>query len=223
MKRLFTDQPKERKEQENANNSGEIMLESLLVMIPLFFVFLFLISLTFLLHQQFAVVTTANETAAKIGQTYKLLYSDPVTGYTDTASMKNIHIYRYTLGADEVALSNEMKSAQYVSWRLNKTGFAQRQSPPTIVSAVSDDSLGRRHVTVRVSGEYSIFLGEALTYFGIGGTREFTATGTAECIDVIDYINVVDYANQQLNLEWTGSKLTKMINKWMEFINGEVK
>ena len=50
--------------------NGEVMIESLLVLIPTLFVIVFLMSLGFLLYQQWNIQYTADDIASKVADAY---------------------------------------------------------------------------------------------------------------------------------------------------------
>lgn len=196
------------------NNKGAIILESLIVY-PITVILLFFILAIFsVLHQRWNLQTIANEAAMRMAQTYRLSQADEESGFVDITQLTSVGPYRYVANVFnhnmEETINERVKD--YAGWRLSKTTYTKSVSEPDITVEAITDSLGRRHIVVRIVGEYSVPFGEALSYFGFDSTITYETTAYAECVDIIDYINLVDYVDAQTSLKQFGSKTIGLID-----------
>lgn len=178
------------------------MLESLIVYPVTIFLLFFILAVFSVLFQRWNIQTIANDAATRMAQTYRLNEADEMTGYVTMDELIDIGIYRYAgnLVTKNMEKSIEKRVSEYALWRLEKTTFTKNVTEPTIKAIVHPDSLGRRHIEVIVTGEYTVPFGEILSYFGFGSTIVYEAKAYADCVDIIDYINLVDYVDEQTNL-----------------------
>lgn len=204
----------------NESENGEIMIESILVMIPTLFVVLFLLSLGFLLYQQCNVQYVADDLANRVAGSYSFLDSDFETGTITIDDLEDRGRYRYCFGNKEKYDADSRKEAKsYGTKLLDKTSYGEKKSTEQISVTVETDSFARRHATVTVIGEYKIPFGEGLEVFGISSTRKFEATSVAECVDLSDYLSTVTYADNFVSLiTGDSSKVIKMIDTWLKVI-----
>ena len=96
--------------------------------------------------------------------------------------------------------SIDKRISDYASWRLEKSTFTKHVQEPTIKTVVHPDALGRRHLEVTITGAYTVPFGEVMSYFGFEYPIVYEVKAYATCIDMIDYINFVDYVDTQTNL-----------------------
>jgi len=187
------------------DDSGEIMIESTIIVLLTTFVLIFLVSLGFLLYQKSLVATVANETVAEVTQMYRYGgtgMDKDITSKTEMLDLiEMLPPYRYVfLG---FLLENECgsRAEAYAINRLSQTSLATLDEEPTVTIQVDNSDLGRRHVSVTIEAKYSIFWGGALKAFGMEDTLNVSATSYGECNDISSYYNTVRYA------EYLGGKL----------------
>lgn len=196
------------------NDKGAIILESLIVYPVTIFLLFFILAIFSVLYQRWNLQTIANESAARMAQTYRLSQADESSGFVDETQLTSVGPYRYIANVFthnmEESINDRVK--EYAGWRLAKTTYTKNVSEPAITATVVPDSLGRRHIVVRIVGEYSVPFGEALSYFGFDSTITYETTAYAECVDIIDYINLVDYVDTQTSLNQFGSKTIGLID-----------
>jgi hypothetical protein len=207
------------KKMEHVNESGEVMLEGLIVYTITVFLLFFLLAIFSVLFQAWNVQTIANETAAKAAATYKLADSDLADPYVSVEQITGISRFRYWFGDDSLEREAETKSFEYSQDRLQKTTYTKAVTQPEVVVQVKEDTLARRHIEVTITGEYTVPFGEALSYFGFDSIAHYETTASAECLDLIDYIDTVDFAGKQCSLDILGSSLVGAINKMMKLIH----
>ena len=207
------------KKKAHVNESGEVMLEGLIVYTITVFLLCFLLAIFSVLFQAWNVQTIANETAAKAAATYKLADSDLADPYVSVDQITGISRFRYWFGDDSLEREAETKSFEYSQDRLQKTTYTKAVTQPEVAVQVKEDTLARRHIEVTITGEYTVPFGEALSYFGFDSIAHYETTASAECLDLIDYIDTVDFAGKQCSLDILGSSLVGAINKMMKLIH----
>ena len=207
------------KKKAHVNESGEVMLEGLIVYTITVFLLFFLLAIFSVLFQAWNVQTIANETAAKAAATYKLADSDLADPYVSVDQITGISRFRYWFGDDSLEREAETKSFEYSQDRLQKTTYTKAVTQPEVAVQVKEDTLARRHIEVTITGEYTVPFGEALSYFGFDSIAHYETTASAECLDLIDYIDTVDFAGKQCSLDILGSSLVGAINKMMKLIH----
>ena len=207
------------KKKAHVNESGEVMLEGLIVYTITVFLLFFLLAIFSVLFQAWNVQTIANETAAKAAATYKLADSDLADPYVSVDQITGISRFRYWFGDDSLERDAETKSFEYSQDRLQKTTYTKAVTQPEVAVQVKEDTLARRHIEVTITGEYTVPFGEALSYFGFDSIAHYETTASAECLDLIDYIDTVDFAGKQCSLDILGSSLVGAINKMMKLIH----
>ena len=207
------------KKKAHVNESGEVMLEGLIVYTITVFLLFFLLAIFSVLFQAWNVQTIANETAAKAAATYKLADSDLADPYVSVDQITGISRFRYWFGDDSLEREAETKSFEYSQDRLQKTTYTKAVTQPEVAVQVKEDTLARRHIEVTITGEYTVPFGEALSYFGFDSIAHYETTASAECLDLIDYIDTVDFAGKQCSLDKLGSSLVGAINKMMKLIH----
>lgn len=207
------------KKKAHVNESGEVMLEGLIVYTITVFLLFFLLAIFSVLFQAWNVQTIANETAAKAAATYKLADSDLADPYVSVDQITGISRFRYWFGDDSLEREAETKSFEYSQDRMQKTTYTKAVTQPEVAVQVKEDTLARRHIEVTITGEYTVPFGEALSYFGFDSIAHYETTASAECLDLIDYIDTVDFAGKQCSLDILGSSLVGAINKMMKLIH----
>jgi hypothetical protein len=197
-------------------SAGEIMIESMLVIIVTIFVLLVLVGLGFRLLQQWNVNAVAEDTAAKIAQTLKLGYSDQVMGYTSTEDLEKIDKYRYFLSASvqDTTSINETKGEEYARYRLGLTSLviSPFAKTPEVKVEIVSDGVVRRHVEVTITGEYEVLFSDLLDKTPLQPTRVYSAHGYAEAPDLLDYVTTTDFLAYQASLGPLDSTIVSIID-----------
>lgn len=190
-----------------SNEKGEIMLEALIVYTVTIFLLFLILAIFSVLFQRWNIQTIANESATRIAQTYKLAEADESTGYVTEQQILNVREYRYLWNDSELKNAATQKITDYAKLRLSKTTFTKDVTEPQIEVNVTSDSLARRHIDVTITGEYAVPFGEALSYFGFESTITYEVTAYADCVDIIDYVNTVDYVATQTSQTFDSNTL----------------
>ena len=206
MKRLF------RKMNEN---KGEVMLESILVLIPTLFVMIFLLSLGFLLYQKWNVQFVADDIASKVAVSFEYIEEETPEAVVELEQAQKVYLYKYLFNMSDYENVNKQKATKYGSQLFRITGYGDGVGDEVIELELIEDSLARRHISVTVTGTYRIPFSEGLEIFGMEGTRTFTAVSYAECADISDYKNTVMFGQQVGSILLGDSEAIKAINSWI--------
>lgn len=204
----------EQKRIKDRNTEGAIILESIIVYPITIFLLFFVLAIFSVLYQRWNLQIIANESATRMAQTYRLSQADESSGFVTEDQLVDIGAYRYmsNLVTKNMEESIDERVSSYAQWRLSRTTYTNSVGDPEIDVTVIPDSLGRRHMEVKLTGVYSVPFGESLSYFGFDSTITYETTAYADCVDIIDYINLVDYVDTQTSLKKFGSKTIGLID-----------
>lgn len=192
---------------------GAIMLEALIVYPVTIFLLFFVLALFSVFYHIWNIQAIANEAAVKAAQTYRYTEADIEAGYVSAEQVSGLERYRYLLGAqDTMEAEARTKIQTYIKKRLDHTSFVNKVTEPEIEFRIENDALSNRHVEVVVTEEFTVPFGDALSYFGYDNMIQYEATAYADCLDIIDYINTVDFVGEQTKLGAFGSKTLGMID-----------
>ena len=182
------------------NNRGELMLEALIVYPITLCLLFFVLSIFSILFQRWNIQTIANDSAARMAQTYRLSAADESTGYVSAKNLTNVATYRYVFNKKQLKESVENRVSAYAGWRLTNTTYTKNVVDPVCDVEVVHDTLGRRHIEVKITGEYAVPFGEIMTIFGFPGTTTYEVAAYAECVDLLDYIHTIDFVKNKVNV-----------------------
>ena len=182
--------------------SGVIMLESLIVVTVTIFILFFILAAFSILFQNINVHTIANETAAKVAQNYEYNYiADISSGKFAENDYTDIGPFRYFFeNADEMKAVAQNKASEYALARLKSTTYTIAEREPQVKVSINEVALGRRYIEVTINGGYRVPLGGVLGYFKLNEIIDYEVYGYADCIDLSNYINTVDFTSK-----WTKS------------------
>lgn len=180
------------------DESGEVMIETTLLIGMVLIVLVAMIGLGFYLYQQSMIYTVANETAVKIAENYKYNSLDKLDTYVvEPENMKNLRKYRTYM-----KLSDERKTETYVEKRSKATNFTGKAASIEELT-IYRDNIGRQRVKVKISIENDIVFKEVLEKIGlVKKNSKLYATAYAECMDLTGYssqVNFVNYIGNYIN------------------------
>lgn len=200
--------------------NGEIMIESMLVLLPTMFVMVFLIALGFLMYQQWNVQYVADSVASRLSVVYSYGNADIKSGEITIDDMEGRELYRYLDlfgGKEKMTGQAEAKGKQYGAMLFSLTNFAAAENE-TISVTMEDDGIGRRHIVVKVSGDYKIPFGAGLEIFGMRSTRHMEASSAAECVDIMEYFASVTLAKNAEEMLLGNSKILGAIDSILSLV-----
>ena len=200
---------------------GVLMVEAMLVIIIVLFVLFLVLELAFFLFQQAHMTVVANDTAVRMGQSYRFLYSDYMIGFVEPEDVTKVSPFRHFFNSsedhfDEVAAEKCERLAQY---QLAKRSLLKMKGRSTTHTEIVQDGMGRRHIEVTVSATFEMpGLGIVRRFLPMGelapdNTYTMTTTGRAECPDVIDYVSSINCAKQIMSGSQLNSSGVKLLGK----------
>lgn len=175
-------------------SSGEVMLESTIIITMTLFIMIAMISLGFLFYQQAMLTTVATEAATEIASNYKL------SSQNDDGDIK---LYRTTFALNKMEAACQQQAKEFVENRIPLTTLGMDTQVTVDNCEVVMDNIGRLHTEVTISMKCDFLFSGALKYFDIiDDTPTFSATGRAECLDITAYaghIQFFQYIDTKLN------------------------
>ena len=197
--------------------SGEIMLESTIVLTITIMMLIWVLGLGFLYYQGYLVTAATNDAAVKIANTYSNPTSDIVLGYVEINDFCERDLYKNN-NTSSLHAVNEAKATNYVRYQLERTNFANTVNDVDVSVELVTDSKYRSHIEVTTVCNFNTPFGFALDFFGMDSLMNYTATGCCECINFADYINTVDYTDYCRGLV-SHSKVGGLLNSAVKLID----
>ena len=203
------------------DDRGAIMLEALIVYGVTLMLLFMILAIFSVLYQRWNLQTIANETAARVAQTYRYDTVDESSGYVKKETYEKIGPYRYfgNVFTKNMEKNADKRAQKYSLDRLSRTTFTNDVTDPKCKLDVKSDAMGRRHAEVTLTGEYAVPFGDVLDYFGLGGTITYEVTAYADCVDIIDYVGFVDFMDAQLSLKMLNSKVIGLVDSVIELFD----
>lgn len=186
-------------------------MEAMIVYLITMFLLFFVLAVFSVLYQRWNLQTIANETVSRMAQTYRFDSVDDSNGEVTEEQLVAVGRYRYFVSKKMEEKINE-RISKYAQWRMTNTTYTKNVREPEISAVVVSDGLGRRHIELTITGEYSVPFGEFLDYFGFPGTTTYEVHAYADTLDIIDYINFVDYVDTWTSLKQFKSGTINLIN-----------
>lgn len=184
------------------SDSGEIMLESSIILVSVILLLMALLSLSFMFYQQAMMTSVANELAASIAKNYKYTMVDTDANSVAVKNMGDVKLYRYTLGKKNVQTAHDKRGDTYAIMRADLTGIGINAGKAAATVVIEGTGIGRAIVKVTVTQKTDFFLSGILELLGIYDESKFTAVAYAECTDMIAYaslINFTDYVSREFS------------------------
>lgn len=207
----------------HTDESGEIMIESLIIVLMTTFILIFMISVGFLLYEKSVLNTVANETVTEIAQMYKytsVMDKDITSKEEMLSALDSVKKYRYLFCGGSLEADNVAKADNYSITRLAKTSFATEEGVPTIEVNTIRSDIGRRYIEVTIEARYSIFWGGALEAFGMDSAYTVTSTAYAECNDISNYYNTVSFVKNACDKISDDTAIGGLLNSAISLFKG---
>ncbi len=169
--------------------SGEVVVEaSIVVTIVVIFLSVFLY-IGMILYQQSLVSVMANQTASNIAQVYSNSIKDPFTGYVDSDSVYQSITYS-SMKTDAYVDAMTQKANKLAYYRLKSSRILTTGNPDVQVEIVKKpNELLKSQIVVTIRDQYELPL---VSLFGVDNKLKFSATGRADCVDILEYLNGVE-------------------------------
>lgn len=170
------------------NENGEVVVEASLVVtiVAIFISVMFYIGM--ILYQQSLVSIMANRTASNIAQVYSNNIKDTFTGYVDSDSIYQSITYS-NMKTDAYIDVISQKAKTLAFYRLKSAKILNSESASVDVEIVNKPhELLKSQVIITINDKYELPL---VSMFGVDNKLTFSATGRADCVDILEYINGV--------------------------------
>lgn len=182
----------------NRNNSGQVVIESMIVYVITIALLFLILALMCALYQRFNVGTIANDTAAKIAQNFRVAPENiNEQGIQNSAAYDDPEDYRYLFSSkySNILGNSTNFGNDFAIHRLMRSSFGNTVDPAKtdVDVKVVVDGIGKRHVEVCISGKYNIPFAEIFDYFHLSGFTEYKVYGYAECLDLLELLNEVRF------------------------------
>ena len=209
------------------SESGEVMLEGMIVTVITVFILIWLLGLGFLYYQRYVTTIVTNDAAVKIASTYNNPTSDIIMGYVTTEDLSSRDLYRnFTTSSpsSDLRATNEDRAECYVKYILDKSNFAGTVKDVEVELTLVSDSLVRKHVLITTTCSYDTPFGQIFSMFGMERSSTYSATACADCTDYADYISTVNFAASLTDGTFTSGSgfldsLIKMFNSFVKVYN----
>ena len=209
MKKFFKDRTVFKDENANVVIEASFVMSIAVVMIAV------LINLGFILYEHTQLEATANKTASNIANVYSSICRDPELGYVNDSNFYKTNLYRYVNNFFTSSLddSSIRKGRWYALYSIKKNNMI-KQSDSSIVNVEVKNRHGSvliNQIVVNIKCDYSIPL---TRIWGGNNKMTFSATGRANCIDLLDYFDTVMMVEDDVI-----KKLDKFTTTFTKFVN----
>lgn len=199
--------------------SGEVMLEGMIVMIITTLMLVWILAVGFLYYQKYTVRILSNDVCKKIAATYDAPETDLITGYIGVNDLSKRNLYV----TPSLRAPNEARANSYVKYILDKTNFSGVVDSESIQVSLTPerDALGRSHLKIETECTFHTPFGIGLELFTLSKDTTYRVTSYAESTNLTDYISSVMLADALTNgtfLKGTGF-VEKTVNMINSFIN----
>ncbi len=173
----------------NGNKSGVIVVEASIVVTLVVAVITVMLYIGMVMYQQTLASVMAEQTASNLAQVYGNNLKDPATGYIDADKVYRSVTYG-NMKTDAYTDVVRQKAEAFARYRLKSSRILASDSVAVDVDIVKKEGeLLKNQIVVKVKDKYDVPL---VGLFGVDGLVEFDATGYADCVDILEYINGVD-------------------------------
>lgn len=182
------------------DETGEVMIEAVIIFPMVLLIFITMFSLGFLFYQRTMLSSVAAETASAVGACYK--YDQPFDKRELTKDIVNsLRKYRLSLQLKSMKEQNKKYADSFLKTRVGISNLGINRSDPKVENLdIICDDVGRFHVTVEVSIETDFLFSDILEYLDIiDSSPKFTAKSSAEIIDMTghsSYANFIRYLSE---------------------------
>ena len=209
------------------DESGEIAIESMLVLITVLFILVFLMNLGFFFYQRWNVQIVANDTASKVAEIYPLLDSSLGQGVTDYDQVMGVAKYRSSsligVTKERYKEENQNRGEDYGKRYISLVSLSYGMGEPEVQVRVVEDAFASKHIETTVKATYTLPFSEGFRVFGFKTSYEFEGMGYAVVSDLSDYLGMVNYlANLDSIMHFDDLSITRAINSVLRLISSIV-
>lgn len=202
--------------------SGEVMLEGMIVLTITMLMMVWILAVGFLYYQKYTVRVVTNDVSKKIAATFDAPTTDLITGYISARDLTKRSLYV----SPDLQGVNEERADGYVRYILDKANFANVVDTDSISVHLSSvrDAMGRSHIKIDTQCTFHTPFGAGLALFGGSDQATYCVTSYADATNLTDYIASVMLSDALTNgtfLKGTGfvEKTVKMLNSFLNHYN----
>lgn len=200
----------------NKSESGEVMIEGMIVMVITMLMLVWVLGVGFVYYQKYVVRTVTNDATAKVASTYDAPTSDIIMGYINVKDISKRELY----SSPDLTEVNTARAESYIKYMLDRTNFSGVVDDVKVALEYKTDNLGRSHVEVTTECTFNTPFGEGLKVFGMSPDITYSVKSYAESTSLNDYVSTVELSEALTDgtfLKGTGfvEKTVKMINSFM--------
>lgn len=204
------------KQKNNKNESGEVMIEGMIVMVITMIMLVWILGIGFVYYQKYLVRTVTNDATAKIASTYDAPTSDIIMGYINVKDISKRELY----SSPDLTEVNTARAESYIKYMLDKTNFSGVVDDVDVSLEYKADNLGRSHVEVTTECTFNTPFGEGLEMVGMSPDITYSVTSYAESTSLNDYASTVELSEALTDgtfLKGSGfvEKTVKMVNSFI--------
>lgn len=173
----------------NKKENGEVVIEASLVVTIVMIFITIMLYIGMILYQQTLISVIANQTAANLAQIYSNNLKDPFTGYIDPDMIYQPITYN-SVKTDAYMEVVKQKANVFAKYRLKSSSVLAAENTSVEVDMVKKpNELMKSQLVVTIRASYDVPL---VSIFKVTGLVDFAATGRADCVDILEYINGVE-------------------------------
>ncbi len=170
------------------SDCGEVVVEASIVVTLVMMIITIMLYVGMILYQQTLVSVVANQTASNIAQAYSNNMKDPFTGYVEPEKVYQSVSYD-NMKTDAYIEVIEQKASVFAQYRLKSSRILNNGNTSVEVEIVKKpNELLKSQIVVTVHDTYDVPL---VGIFGTKSLVEFSASGRADCVDILEYMNGV--------------------------------
>lgn len=179
-----------------SDQSGEVMLEAAIIMVPVIVLLLAMLSLGFWFYQTSIMTTIAADIAEDVAANVKF---ESLAGHGDMVDLEDLtttRMFRSTFAAGRVKNAQKRRAQERAEWRIPLSTLGFGSQDPELELELKSSGAGRTHVKVTLRQQTDFFLSGILKYTGIVDEDHpmFAGTAYAECVDLTEYTSMVNFA-----------------------------
>ena len=185
------------------DESGEIMLETSIILVAVIILLFALLSMSFMFYQETMMTSIASEIATEVAQNYKYTHTENGGRTTleeldndeiSLSNVRNVKMFRLSLARDVIKDAQVERAKSYGEWRLALSTLGLNSGDLNVDCEIIGSGIGRAFVIVTVSQQSDFFLSGFLDMLGITNNGQlFQATAYAECVDLMGYTSMSNF------------------------------
>ena len=198
------------------DEKGEVIVEASFVLTLTIIFLTALIYLGFYIYQYTYMQVIANEAATNVAQVYASEYKDPIYGYISESEFYKTDLYRNLTNVftDSLDQTNINKAEWFSYYRLNEGSLLKTSDPEVTVDIVQKPGkVIQKQIVVTISQKME------LPFWGGRNNSTVTVEGRADCLDLLEYFNLVDTVDDLCETVDGEFDIIGTIDDWIQFYN----